>query len=335
MTVCGHLPLDPCENADLELTGRISGFDGLEADFRTVSFAFGQDRTAPGSMSFPADPACEYFFVLDGVRRPKGATRMEYSGKAFILDRMLMPNNLPGFLRLRFSLPSRIRPLRRHPRKSCSRGLEIIPGLVLVEKVPQNRSQLVGLLHRYYKSKNRPRPVLVNISAGGACVRTADQIAQRLMGTEESYLFFFFLKTAGREMKPWVFLGRKVGVSPGLDGGGLRIQFMRELVWQSSSEELVWRDICSEGSEKLARELAKPGSGEKTAAGESSGEGGSVDGSTGSAAQKEAGKAKAKGKKTGEEKASGDFPAPSFVPGLPDGPMHPAGPEITAHFFED
>lgn len=260
VTFQSHLPLDACNTADVQLYGKIGQLSGQQAKFVVESMNMTLDNR------FPADPLGEYSFEVDLPIGRRRVARMEYSGKAVILERKLQKNDLPAELVLRISLPTRIRHVRRHHRIPLNSCEPMVPGLVLIDHAPTSRRQLLRLLEYYYRRKWKPKPRLVNISAGGVCVETTDPSGHRLLAADERYLFFFFLKAPEKEKVPLVFVGRKVGAYKGQEIGtaALRIQFLRELVWTAPNTDLEWRDISATGSDRLrqlfglASSLASP-----------------------------------------------------------------------------
>ena len=151
-----------------------------------------------------------------------------------------------------------------HERLSTPQHLFLMPGLMIMDQEPINRRRLLALLGHYYHQKDRPKPTLVDISAGGACLKSNDQRCQRFMGAEENYLFFFFSETDGLLNSPTVLLGKKVGILRGEDAShaGLRIRFLKELVWTGPNEDLKWRDVSGDGSptiKKMLEEWAQSG----------------------------------------------------------------------------
>lgn len=244
-----HYHLDKCNTADLDLKGRIIKFTGHQAQFLVDSFDL-----HPGH-AYPVDPECEYSFSIDQPKNDTGSGRVEYTGRALILDRELARNDLPQGLLLRLALPNRFRPLRRHKREKCPGSFIQMPGLMLIDKPPVNRQQLLNVLGHYYRQKSRPKPELVDISAGGVCLQTEDAHCLRFLGAEESYLFFFFSEQPGVPTVPHVFMGKKVGIfrSSTSRHAGLRIRFLREMVWTDPVEDLKWIDIDAEGSRTLQK----------------------------------------------------------------------------------
>ena len=245
------LPLDKCNFADATLIGRFSAiYANYQAQFLVDAFDL-----SPTS-NFPAAPECEYLFQVDNVA-PKGAkSRMEYGGRAFIVDSELKKNNLPSGLLLRLSFPSSIKRLRLHARCQCDRVM--MPGLMLIDQnPPTGRRKLLALLAHYYQDQKRPKPEIVNISAGGACLRTYDAYCQKFLGADENYLFFFFTND-GQDIKtPHVFICKKVGAfrDQKSSNAGLRLKFIRELVWTRPEDDLKWRDVDSTGSAVLKNVL--------------------------------------------------------------------------------
>lgn len=242
-----HLPLDACNTADMQLLGKIEQLSGQQAKFVVESIDMSLEN------HFPRDPLGEYSFEVDLPIGRRRVARMEYSGKAVILERKLQKNDLPAELLLRISLPSRIRHVRRHNRIASNFCEPMVPGLVLIDRTPTSRRQLLRLLEYYYRRRWKSRPRLVNISAGGVCVETSDASGHRLLAADERYLFFFFLKAPEKEKVPLVFVGRKVGAYKVQENGtaALRIQFLRELIWTGPNTDLEWRDISATGSDRL------------------------------------------------------------------------------------
>ncbi|WP_300921943.1 hypothetical protein, partial [uncultured Desulfovibrio sp.] len=207
-------------------------------------FAFG-DRA-------PQDPACAYAFSLDLPRALREVIRVEYEGRATILERELGRNNLPKTLELRVSLPSKIRRRRRHDRIACGPGRVEDAALVLVEAPPRRRGDLERLLAAPFAG--REAPSLLNLSVSGACLLAGESIRQKLMAAQERYLLSFVPCTPGRAARPLVFLGRKVGVYPRPEGSAaLRIRFCDELDAGTPGEELRWLNIERNGSAALPR----------------------------------------------------------------------------------
>lgn len=285
VTLRSHLRLDAVNEADVILHGGITAVSGQVARFRAESydFAFG-DRA-------PEDPACAYAFALELPRALRDVIRVEYEGRATILDRELGRNNLPKTLELRVSLPSKIRRRRRHDRIACGPGRVEDAALVLVEAPPRRRADLERLLAAPFAGREAPR--LLNLSVSGVCLLAGEAIRQKLMAAQERYLLSFVPCTPERAARPLVFLGRKVGVYPRREGpAALRIRFCDELDPTASGEELRWQNIERNGSAALPRvfrhwdamdaEAAKLAAREaeqaalETAEQESAGEGGAV-----------------------------------------------------------
>lgn len=233
------------------LTGAITRANGLQCKFTVNKIDY------PAKASFLTDPSCEYSAVL-ATNTPKGEQLVEYSGNARIMGRMLDSFGLPEELDIHFSLPGRMRPLRRHMRRNCAQWDGILPGLTLLSGDLTSRKQLVSLMRAYYSTNTRIIPRLINISPGGVCLHTEDAIASRLMHGNDRYLFFFFTKSPLEERIPWVFQGIKAGtfrVPKGTDKG-LRIQFVKELDWQNrDGDDLCWNNVKRRGSGNLKRVL--------------------------------------------------------------------------------
>lgn len=248
-----HMYLDKCNTADVTLKGRFLDITGHQAQFIVDNFDLELSR------NFPIWPECEYTFVVDQPLSSGPGNRVEYGGRAIIQDFELHRNNLPIGLLLRLTTPTRIRQLRKHKRHSTPQKVIAMPGLMLIDQAPTSRRRLLMLLAQYYHQKNRPRPELIDISAGGVCVQTEDTHCQRFMGAEESYLFFFFPANQGNPKCPFVFVGKKVGIFRTDESrhAGLRIKFLRELLWDQPEDELKWVDIGPEGSITLEKMISE------------------------------------------------------------------------------
>lgn len=247
--VSTNFPIDDCNRADIIFSGRFVGFSGPLLQFVVEEFV------PDISNALPQSPECEYIFTADIPLPGSGRSLLEYGGRAYIIDQDLQSNDLPESLLLRLSHPNRLRRLRRHTRITNPEKMFLMPGMLIMDQEPLNRRRLLALLGHYYKQKMRPKPQLIDISAGGACLKTLDSHYQRFMGAEESYLFFFFSENNGVLDVPNVFMAKKVGLYRGEDAchTGLRIKFLRELIWTPPNEELKWINIESSGSEKIKR----------------------------------------------------------------------------------
>lgn len=252
VTIHTHYPLDKCNSADLTLFGEFLKITGQQAQFMVNSYDLDLGKL------FPAEPECEYSFSVtiskDGISKNK----VEYGGRAMILDQELGKNNLPLGLLLRLSQPTRIRPLRRHDREACPAEMFRLPGLLMIGQDAINRRQLLNVLGHYYQQKTRPKPKLINISAGGVCLETEDPHCLRFMGADESYLFFFFSGDENALLCPNVFIGKKVGLFRGEKDRhtGLRIRFLREMLWTDPLDDVRWIDIENGGSDTIRKILA-------------------------------------------------------------------------------
>ncbi|MDE5879067.1 MAG: hypothetical protein K2G99_03440 [Desulfovibrio sp.] len=245
VTLKSHMRLDEANAADVTLRGGITAVRGQVARFRADDYDFAFSDRAP------ADPACAYAFAVDLPRALRDVIRVEYEGRATILNRALGRNNLPMALELRVSLPSKIRRRRRHDRIPCRPGRVEGAGLVLVEAPPRRAADLERLLET---ARGQGGQQLLNLSVSGACLLAGEAIRQKLMAAQERYLVAFTPLTPARPERPLAFLGRKVGVYPRREGtAALRIRFSEELDWNNG--ELRWLNIERNGSPALARLL--------------------------------------------------------------------------------
>lgn len=245
VTLQSHMRLDAANEADVTMRCGITAVRGQVARFRADSYDFSFGSHAP------QDPGCTYAFSVDLPRAIRDVIRVEYEGRATILDRALGRNNLPKALELRVSLPSRIRRRRRHDRIPCRPGRVEGAGLVLVEAPPRRPQDLARLLEA---AAAQGAPQLLNLSVSGACLLAGEAIRQKLMAAQERYLVAFTPLTPARTPRPLAFLGRKVGVYPRPGGrAALRIRFSEELDW--NGDELRWLNIERNGSAMLARLL--------------------------------------------------------------------------------
>lgn len=245
VTLKSHMRLDAVTEADVTMRGGITAVRGQMAAFRAEGYDFAFSNRAP------QDPGCTYAFAVDLPRALRDVIRVEYEGRATILDRALGRNNLPKTLGLRVSLPSRVRRRRRHDRLCCRPGRVEAAGLVLVEAPPRRPQELARLLE---SAAAQGAPELLNLSVSGACLLAGEAIRQKLMAAQERYLVSFRALTPEGPSRPLAFLGRKVGVFPRRDGpAALRIRFSEELLWNGG--ELSWLNIERNGSAVLARLL--------------------------------------------------------------------------------
>lgn len=246
VTLRCHLRLDAANEADVALHGGITAVSGQVIRFRAEGYDFSFSDHAP------KDPACAYAFALDLPRALRDVIRVEYEGRATILERELGRNNLPKILDIRVSLPARIRRRRRHDRIPCGPGRVEDAALALVEAPPRRRCDLERLLDA--PSAGREAPRLLNLSVSGVCLLAGEAIRQKLMAAQERYLLSFVPCIPGRAPRPLVFLGRKVGVYPRPGGSAaLRIRFCDELDAGAPGEELRWLNIERNGSAALFR----------------------------------------------------------------------------------
>lgn len=240
-----RMRLDAAKWSDVVLRGKIASVRGHMVRFRTDSHSCSAGERAP------ADPACAYAFAVDMPYALGEDIRVEYEGRALILDRAPSSGNVPEILELRVSLPSKIRRQRRHDRVACGPGRVEAERLVLVEARPRRIPDLERLLEA---PDEHGAPQLLNLSASGACLLAGTAIRQKLMAVQERYLVSFRPLTPERAARPLAFLGRKVGVFPRRDGpSALRIRFFEELEWKESG--LDWHNIERKGSAALARLL--------------------------------------------------------------------------------
>ena len=241
-----HWQIDLCNAADFVFSGKIVGLTGQLAQYVVESY-----NCDYGNI-FPVVPECEYIFAAE-ISAANVKNNIEYSGKAKIVDQELLKNDLPESLLLRIGQPSRIRRLRIHKRFSDITSFILMPGILVMDQEPINRRKLLALLGHYYRQKQKAKLEIVDISAGGACLRLNDHRYNRFMGAEEHFLFFFFPEDDGLLMNPAVFLAKKVGIlrEDNSSHSGLRIRFLKELVWTPPNEDLRWNDITSEGSEVI------------------------------------------------------------------------------------
>lgn len=240
-----HMRLEAGVKADVAFHGSITAVRGHMALFKVES------HTCSASDRSPEEPACAYAFAVDMPYALGEDIRVEYEGRALILDRAPERGKVPELLELRVSLPSIIRRQRRHDRIACVPGRVEAERLVLVETRPRRISELDRLLEA---PDGHGAPRLLNLSASGACLLAGTAIRQKLMAVQERYLVSFLPLIPQKAERPLAFLGRKVGVFPCRNGpSALRIRFFEELEWQEN--ELAWRNIERKGSLSLARLL--------------------------------------------------------------------------------
>lgn len=233
--------------ADVLLKGRF-----LEVTGSVALFEIKMRETLPGK-SKPVDPACEFSFSLD-QDAPSGATeKMGYSGRASILENRTDEDGLPQRMLLRLSRQYVTRRLRRDKRLDWNAENTGLLGLLVIADLPANRQDLSARLKDYYKLHGEKKPGLINISAGGACLCVEEDLARRPLMAHELYLFLLAPKAAGQGELPYIFTGKKVGLSRDAceQGTALRMRFLYELDWAKSPSALHWADVESSGSGRL------------------------------------------------------------------------------------
>ena len=233
--------------ADVLLKGQF-----LEVTGSVALFEIKAHETLPGK-SKPVDPACEFSFSLDQDAPSGTIEKMGYSGRASILENRPDEDGMPQKLLLRLSRQYVTRRLRRDKRLDWEEEHTGLLGLLVIADTPANRQDLSARIKAYYKLHGEEKPNLVNISAGGACLCVEEELARRPLMGHELYLFLLAPRTADQGEPPYIFTGKKVGLSRDIceQGAALRIRFLYELDWTKSPSALHWTDIESSGSERL------------------------------------------------------------------------------------
>lgn len=233
--------------ADVLLKGQFLEVTGSVALFEIKAY-----ETLPGK-SKPVDPACEFSFSLDQDAPSGTIEKMGYSGRASILENRPDEDGMPQKLLLRLSRQYVTRRLRRDKRLDWDEENTGLLGLLVIADTPANRQDLSARIKDYYKLHGEEKPNLVNISAGGACLCVEEDLARRPLMAHELYLFLLASKTADQGEPPYIFTGKKVGLSRDVceQGAALRMRFLYELDWTKSPSALHWTDIESSGSERL------------------------------------------------------------------------------------
>lgn len=241
-----HMRMDGV-TADVLLKGQF-----LEVTGSVALFEIKAHETLPGK-SKPVDPACEFSFSLDQDALSGTIEKMGYSGRASILETRTGEDGMPQKILLRLSRQYVTRRLRRDKRLDWEEEHTGLLGLLVIADPPSNRQDLSVRIKNYYKTHGQEEPSLLNISSGGACLCVEEDLARRPLMPHELYLFLLAPKTAGQGEPPFIFTGKKVGLSRDVceQGAALRMRFLYELDWTKSPSALHWTDIESSGSERL------------------------------------------------------------------------------------
>ena len=248
--------------------GLPSGFDGVSEPVKLEGLFSGLNnsvarffvrRCEPEFREIPKIQACpfscEVSFVNMQVAVAGYLEPIGYSGAGEVLGIENGPNGYPLYLTVRVSHRFTTRRVRRYVRLDWREGKRVMVGLHVVNPVPENRHQLREILEVALRDE-ASRPLLVNFSAGGACLCVDKDMASRPLAGHEYYLFVFAYLSEEERRPPEILLSKKVGLRRDVCGDGmmgLRLQFLRELNWRNSQITLAWRDITDVGSAYLNR----------------------------------------------------------------------------------
>lgn len=198
--------------------------------------------------------ACQVIFRIEyGQLKDDAIMPGEYAamGEIMVLERD--GDNQPVFT-LHVSHRFTRRKTRRFERATWNPVSESLVRLLVVSGAPATREELGPLLFEAMHEKDKSHD-LMDISRGGALIRVETQMAVRPLRMNAFYLMLLLPDRNDRAMLPHVFLARKVGVvqdAQDCNQSCLRLQFVHELEWQTSTRDnIVWQDIREQGSPNL------------------------------------------------------------------------------------
>ncbi|MBQ7618200.1 MAG: hypothetical protein IJS50_04935 [Desulfovibrio sp.] len=228
-----------------------SSFTYVITDQQTVP------TTGPVKASQGSIVADLYFTLMvdksDGSSEPIG-----YSGEVVVLKTIEGLDAQPVSVLLKVPHVFKTRRMRRDERYDWSKEIPATLGFDVVDFPPQNRLELKTILERCAENNKRFLFSPLNISAGGMCLL----INPAVVRANPSSLYFFLLSLKPDSTKnavPFFLLCKRLGLhymQNSTKADGIRMQFVYELDWSSSQQQLKWTNIEKTGSSGLRSMLA-------------------------------------------------------------------------------
>lgn len=230
---------------ELELAGVLTNLDGNSVTFKAFEPDMGVyiPHTEPGvailfEFSFVLNIVCMAGYPLPILHHGHGQIHgVHRDEEGLTLTIWLSPH---------FTT----RAIRRHERLDWQPYMKATIGLRIVSPLPKKRIFLRPIVDAILRDEEN-RPEIMNISAGGACLLVHRELASHSMAESSSFLMIFS-PFAAHGTPPHIIQCRKSGIRPDSEIGpfvGLRLQFVREIDWEKSADDLVWRNILAYGSE--------------------------------------------------------------------------------------
>lgn len=159
---------------------------------------------------------------------------------------------------LRFPNKYTTRPLRKSRRYAWRAEYTRLAGVLLPVGIPATKDALRALLNAHYKRDPTPTTIL-DISAGGVRVCLPDDLAKPAFASASLYVVFFVPSKADKGEQPFVFLAKRMGLSPErcASGTAVRLCFVAEMDWGAPRNDIHWSSILQEGSARLGECLQR------------------------------------------------------------------------------
>ena len=200
--------------------------------------------------ALPALLPIELNFVTSLNREDGSSLVLLFRGTGKLLNTVCGARDTPTHFTLMLDDNLAVRRDRRHKRHDWKEGMYANAGLGNVAALPQTLNELRQPLESTLLGTHF-RPEIVNISLGGICLIVPRDYAEQPDLVPDGFLFVCTTAKPGERKRPTVLLCRRVGERPDLaedNRVALRLQFVKELDWSKSTDNLVWKDVSRTGS---------------------------------------------------------------------------------------
>lgn len=206
---------------------------------------------------------CSFSFCLKRSRTPDSHGHTGFSGTALIIEMQRDALGMPATVEMHLASHSVLRKVQREKCVGWQEEKISRLGLTIVADMPATNQELRETFNAYYQDRNADGQLrqsrLLNISPGGACLEVDPDLADRLLLNHEHYFFFLLPIDDDTQNPPYIFMGKKAGLSHDHDiepnRSALRIRFIYELHWSADHSQMQWARIETEGSQRLRDEL--------------------------------------------------------------------------------
>lgn len=202
---------------------------------------------------FPALLPIEINFMAHGRAEDGAPVQLLVRSNSRLLTVDHGPDGRPSHLVFRVEENFEARHARRHPRLEWKPEMRVNLRLGAIAALPATLHELRCFFETSLAAMKQ-HPQLVNISIGGACLTVPRILAQQEQEMGHGFLFVYSTATSEAHSKPRVLHCRQLGIRSDLSGDtdvALRLQFMAELDWARSTENLVWNDVSQTGSSAI------------------------------------------------------------------------------------